>query len=73
MKTSGGSTRRSYMAWDPAYPVLYPAAPLPSVSDGSASWRHSSGLCWGVLLDGHTWQMVKCPAGVGYLVSWQAG
>ena len=21
-------------------------------------------------IDGHTWQMVKCPAGVRYLVSW---
>jgi len=28
----------------------------------TASWCHSSGLGWVVLLDGHTWQIVKCPA-----------
>ena len=40
MKTSGGSTRRSYVAWGPTYQVLYPAvtvgrvvAPLASVAD----------------------------------------
>ena len=37
----------------------------------TASWCHSSGFCWVVLLDGHTWQMVSCPARVRYLVSWQ--
>ena len=66
VKTSGGSTRRSYVAWGPTYQVLYPAvtvgrvAPLASVADITTSWCHSSGLCWVVLLDGHTWQMVKC-------------
>ena len=71
MKISGGSTRRSYVAWGPTYQVLYLAvtvgrvAPLVSVSDDTASWCHSSGLRWVVLLDGHTWQMVKCPARVG--------
>ena len=77
MKTSSSFTRQSrqYVARGTAYPVLYPAitvgrvAPLVSVSDGTASWCHSSGLRWVVLLDGDTWQMVKCPAGVGYLVS----
>ena len=55
------------MAWGPTYQVLYPAvmvgrvAPLVSVADITASSCHSSGLCWVVLLDGHTWQMVKCP------------
>ena len=60
--------------------LLYPtvtvgrvASPLVSVADGTASWCHSSGLCWVVLLDGHTWQMVKCPAGVRYFVSWWEG
>ena len=67
MKTSGGSTRRSYVAWGPTYQVLYPAvtvgrvAPLAFVADIATSWCHSSGLCWVALLDGHTWQMVKCP------------
>ena len=31
-------------------------------ADSTASWCHSSGLGWVVLLDGHTWQIVKCPA-----------
>ena len=63
MKTSGGSTRRSYVAWGPTYQVLcptyqvlYPAVtvgrlvPLASVDDITASWCHSSGLCWVVPL-----------------------
>ena len=70
---------RTGVAWGPTYQVLYPAvtvgrvAPLASVADITASWCHSSELCWLVLLDGHTWQMVKCPIGVGYLVSWREG
>ena len=48
------------MAWDSTYQVLYPAvrvervAPLASIADGTASWCQSCGLCWVVLLDGHT-------------------
>ena len=40
--------------------TVYPAvtveriAPLASVADGTANWCQSSGLCWVVLLDGHT-------------------
>ena len=60
MNTFGGSTRRTCMAWCPTYQVLYPVvtvervSPLASVADSTASWCQSSGLCWVVLLDGHT-------------------
>ena len=56
VKTSGGSTRQSYVAWGPTYQVLYPAvtvgrlAPLASIADIITSLCHSSGLCWFVLL-----------------------
>ena len=49
----------------PTYQVLYSAvtvgrvAPLASVADSTANWCLSSGLCWVVLLDGHTWQRVN--------------
>ena len=38
-------------------------APLAPSANCMASWCHSSGLCWVVLLEGCTWQMhemVKC-------------
>ena len=79
MKTSGGSTRRSYVAWGPTYQVLYPAvtvgrvAPLASVADITASWCHSSGLCnvlgcaarWTHVADGQMpyWSRISCVMG----------
>ena len=74
VKTSDSCTKWSYVAWGPTYKVLYiccshseMGSPLASAADSTASWCHNSGLCWVVLLDGHTWQVVKYLAGVDTL------